>query len=238
MPSAMRSVALLFVVASIGCGSSPPPDVSTPLGPSASSGSPNATPPASSSPPVTSAPPASSEAPSEKAAPEPTAPQIEVVDHHEPPFLDLPGPSCESALHEPMPGKDREVPLRAKIGAIQMNGRANHADVARAVQKDARSGLTKCADLAKTRLDQPVGVKVSYDGTTPPTVSDGSGKTGDPLAACIVQALSGVHYPKPEGGTVTMVIAISYTKTEFVPADKAKLEAWAKRINVPCKSKK
>lgn len=139
-----------------------------------------------------------------------------------------------------MPGKDRQVPLRAKIGAIQMNGRANHADVARAVQTEARGGLTKCADLAKNRLDEHFGVKVSYDAltATTPTASDGSGKSGDALAECVVKALTTVRYPKPEGGTVTMVIAISYTKTEFVPADKAKLDAWAKRINAPCKSKK
>jgi hypothetical protein len=153
----------------------------------------------------------------------------------------LPGPACEEALDIPKPGHEEARP-RVRLGAVTVAGRVGSEEVTRTIAKQGRAAFGRCVEIAKTMATKEprvgVHIRLREDGSSfAPEEEETAENLRDPLFACARSALLGLRYPKPDSGAATVVVPLTFHQTTFVP-DRDKLQAWADKINKPCKKKR
>ena len=234
----VRREVFLALVSAMACGAprpvDPPPPTPVVL----------ATPSASASPPPPLVPPPT---PSATAA---LGPDLEIVDDdsERDELAHLPGPACEEALFLPMPSHDEPSALYVRIGALTVSGRTPPDSIRSTIRTRARGLLGHCASLITPDMGEPrvpVAIMFDQDGKTmDPVGYPAYEPRPEPLYMCAYQALRSLTYLPPEPSStptaknrVTFIAPLSFKRTR-PRYDLKEMQAWASRINVPCKNRR
>jgi outer membrane biosynthesis protein TonB len=139
--------------------------------------------------------------------PAPTPPSAAV------PYLPKPAePAPAASPREPEQDSERSsLPSShgVKMGALTVAGRLS-TDVVQRIIRQNLGRFRMCYDAARARAPQLEGrvslrFVIGRDGSVT-NVSDGGSDVNDPsLVACVKSAYSGLSFPQPEGGIVTVV---------------------------------